>query len=46
MGPVASEGWIQAGSSFAGINDTVAVKHVLYTGSYPNRHQRRVMDSS
>jgi hypothetical protein len=35
MGQNASGAWIQAGSAFAGINDTVAIGHVLYDSSFP-----------
>jgi hypothetical protein len=35
MGPNASGAWIQAGSAFAGIGDTVAIGHVLYDFGFP-----------
>jgi hypothetical protein len=35
MGQNASGAWIQAGSAFAGIGDTVTIGHVLYDSSFP-----------
>jgi hypothetical protein len=35
MGQNASGAWIQAGSAFAGIGNTVAIGHVLYDSSFP-----------
>jgi hypothetical protein len=35
MGQNASGAWIQAGSAFAGISDTVAIERVLYDSGFP-----------
>jgi hypothetical protein len=35
MGHNASGAWIQAGSTFTGIGDTVAIGHVLYDSGFP-----------
>jgi hypothetical protein len=35
MGQNASGAWIQAGSAFTGIGDTIAIKRVLYDSGFP-----------
>jgi hypothetical protein len=35
MGQNASGAWIQAGSAFAGIGDTIAIESVLYDSGFP-----------
>jgi hypothetical protein len=35
MGHSASVAWIQAGSTFAGIGDTIAIGRVLYDSGFP-----------